>query len=243
MVAAHRFSWITRSGKWEKFDSQHSNVALVSSETGECIWDSWYNVDAVRSHAEFEEAGIRSAVWVFMHFDLDGLVPNVRGVACRRVDIHNKCGRVVPTSIRHCGNHVMNLVELSSLDSFDGETVFVYCFLRAAALYLRMAGVFLRLIQSVPGFMRENFVKPVGSAPDPFDKEVGLELKDYFRRNYKNQIETEGAMRGAVAMRAMVENRVRERERRLRLQRSNRPEMHAVGRTCTVNMGRFLGSS
>ena len=40
--------------------------------------------------------------------------------------------------------------------------------------------------------MRENFVKPVGSAPDPFDKEVGLELKDYFRRNYKNQIETEG---------------------------------------------------
>ena len=186
MVSSCRVS-ITRKGESIRFEATRPNVAVVGTENGETIYASLYTVAAVKSQSDMDLKGLAAAKYPFMHFDLDGLPSNLRGVAIRRCEVREKTGKNVPTSVFHCGSHTTCLTENQTVVAMDNEGI--YTLLQALPLFFNMGGNFLRLVQSCGPLFDDLVPRPVAGSLSPLDEEVIGELRGYYENKYKRHIQ------------------------------------------------------
>ena len=182
-VSQHRFAWQASSTSgWNRCDFVRPNVAMVSSETAETLWEAMYGVPAVATFTKLETRGLATATFAALHFDLDGHAANPPLTALRRQQIIDETGKTPLVSRFHCGNHCENLVDVATMESIDDG---LFQVMSAGSAFFHMGGNFIRLIQSCPLEIQRNMVAPVVGDPPPQAQEVSKELMDYAIQNYK----------------------------------------------------------
>ena len=193
LVSLQRFSFVRGGddgpGGWVKIDFTRPSVAMVSSESGETIWQGLYHVKSVKHFSQFEMAGLRRAKWAFLHFDLDGHSGGLRSTALRRQEIINAVGpdnknSMPAVSVRHCGNHSQNLTDNQIWDAHPRASD-IYTFMQTGTLFFKMGGSFLRLVQAVKLDVEANFQLPLIGEPPAEAVALSCELRDYCERNYR----------------------------------------------------------
>ena len=193
MVSQNAFTWMTRSKDaetaatspytWGRIDMVRPNVALTATETPYTVHGAMYTARAVKDFADFELGAVRLANISFLHWDLDGHFSNILAAAQRRVEVIRLSGRLPLCSVRHCGNHVNQLIEVSTTESCEKTT---YTFLSASASFFKMSANFLCLHHGfaihVRGACEQRWVPRDEKA---HEKMVADEVQHYFCRNYK----------------------------------------------------------
>jgi hypothetical protein len=188
LVSTNRFAWTGASEdvhKWNRADFIRPNVALTGSETGEVLHDGMYLVGAIKPFADLELIGMTTARFPMMHFDVDGHGANLRCVGIRRdeiIDAGLPSSNPPCVSLWHCGNH-RNGISESATQSAVGQDALT--FLTTGAVFFKMGGNFLRLVQAVAVVFDKLLPKPVVGEPPPLAKELSDELRDFAVCNYK----------------------------------------------------------
>jgi hypothetical protein len=164
MVSTHRFAWVEDDGdaEWKRIDFVRPNIALVSSESAATLYSTMYSVQQLRSFSNLEISGVSTAVLCMFHWDLDGHPSNIRAVGIRRNTLIDQCGRMPLCSVKHCGNHTNNLIEVSAVGACHPCT---YTWLASGSAFFKMGGNFLRIIAAVVVEVDRNLLPQVVSEP------------------------------------------------------------------------------
>ena len=203
MVSLQRFVWTPMPAaddddyplpNWSLFEVNRPNVAVLGSETGENVAEALYYVVQMRQMERLELAGIKHSTIGTLHFDLDGHPANARAAAIRRSDVEKATGKTPLTSLRHCGNHSQNLVDVVSIATCS-KTLLDY--MKVTSYFLHMGTNFLRLVHYTPIFMDRWMQPPTIGHPPALASLIADELEDYFVKNYKNHIDVGAADPGA----------------------------------------------
>ena len=68
-----------------------------------------------------ETSGLQNAAHASFHHDVDGFSANGRMVAIRREELIIAFGRAPPISVKHCGNHIQNLIDVIVTTACDAS--------------------------------------------------------------------------------------------------------------------------
>ncbi len=192
MNSLQRFSWTMHQvsdnelSPWFCFEVTRPIVPILSSEKGATLGQSLFGVEQVRSHERFERIGLKCGSRSSLHFDLDGHSANIRMVCIRRAFLSRENGQPPMTTVRHCGNHVQNLIDVAVLSACSSDVVAI---MAIGSLFFRMGGNFVRLLHNLPSFLDAKLpIQTLG--PPPAGAAIAMdELQDYCIRNYKGFIE------------------------------------------------------
>lgn len=100
----------------------------------------------------------------------------------RRKELIDNTGKSIATSLFHCGNHRVNLIENVTADVLGHDvSVFMIC----GSTFFSMGGNYLRLVQALGVGVDRWMAKPVFGLPPEDAKPTTDELMDYCVRNYK----------------------------------------------------------
>lgn len=97
-------------------------VPIVSTETGECLWNTFYHQPTNGGYEELERTVVKTDAIATLHWDLDGLGSNPRLVAIRRAQLIIECGKVPLVSLWHCSNHCENLITFRTVGAVNEKT-------------------------------------------------------------------------------------------------------------------------
>ena len=167
---------------WCHIEFVRPNVPLVSTETGENLDFALHKVPQVSYFSELEIHGLKNADLKALHFDLDGHAANPRLVGIRRAHLANMLGRAPPISMKHCHNHLQNLVDIAVTAACNPDLVAI---LARGFSFFKMGTNFLRLHRGLQDFVREHCPPPSIDPVDALARAIADELQDYFTCNYK----------------------------------------------------------
>ena len=111
-VSMQRFSWAPPSGKVQVMESTRPVLPLTATETHSNIYSTCYELPQIEVYSEMELAGLRYAKRPALVFYLDGHAANELFAGKRKHIVEAKLQRRIPTSVRHCGNHIQNICML-----------------------------------------------------------------------------------------------------------------------------------